>query len=57
MNEKDFAELAAGAALDALSPDDQQRYHAALAAHPEWQSIVDADADSAGYVRAVPATG
>ncbi|KQR47673.1 hypothetical protein ASF87_01510 [Microbacterium sp. Leaf161] len=50
MNEKDFAELAAGAALDALSPDDQQRYHAALAAHPEWQSIVDADADSAGFL-------
>lgn len=50
MNEKDFAELAAGAALDALSPDDQQRYHAALAAHPEWQHIVDADADSAGFL-------
>lgn len=50
MNEKDFAELAAGAALDALSPDDQQRYHAALAAHPEWQRIVDADTDSAGYL-------
>lgn len=50
MNEKDFAELAAGAALDALSPDDAQRYHAALAAHPEWQRIVDADADSAGLL-------
>ncbi|AKV86234.1 hypothetical protein AKG07_07935 [Microbacterium sp. CGR1] len=50
MNEQEFAELAAGAALDALSPDDQQRYHAALAAHPEWQSIVDADADSAGFL-------
>ena len=50
MNEQDFAELAAGAALDALSPDDQQRYHAALAAHPEWQRIVDADADGAGFL-------
>ncbi len=50
MNEQEFAELAAGAALDALSPDDQQRYHAALAAHPEWQRIVDADADSAGFL-------
>ncbi|MFJ4999642.1 anti-sigma factor domain-containing protein [Microbacterium sp. NPDC088619] len=50
MNEKDFADLAAGAALDALSPDDQQRYHAALAAHPEWQRIVDADTDSAGFL-------
>lgn len=50
MNEKDFAELAAGAALDALSPDDAERYHAALVAHPEWQSIVDADADSATFL-------
>ncbi|MDN3442952.1 anti-sigma factor [Microbacterium sp. APC 3901] len=50
MNEQEFAELAAGAAIDALSPDDQQRYHAALAAHPEWQRIVDADADSAGFL-------
>ncbi|PCE14774.1 hypothetical protein AUC47_15520 [Microbacterium sp. SZ1] len=44
MNENEFAELAAGAALGALSPDDQQRYHAALAANPEWQKIADADA-------------
>lgn len=50
MNEQEFAELAAGAALDALSPDDQQRYHAALAAHPEWQSIVEADADSVNFL-------
>lgn len=50
MNEQEFAELAAGAALDALSPDDQQRYHSALAAHPEWQSIVDVDSDSAGLL-------
>lgn len=59
MNEQEFAELAAGAALDALSPDDQQRYHAALAVHPEWQRIADADADSAailssGVAPAVP---
>ena len=52
MNEQEFAELAAGAALDALSPDDQQRYHAALAAHPEWQHLVDADADSAAFLSA-----
>ncbi|MGJ0389015.1 anti-sigma factor domain-containing protein [Microbacterium sp. CGR1] len=50
MNEQEFAELAAGAALDALSPDDQQRYHAALAVHPEWQRIADADADSAALL-------
>ncbi|WP_311244523.1 anti-sigma factor domain-containing protein [Microbacterium sp. WCS2018Hpa-23] len=50
MNEQEFAELAAGAALDALSPDDQQRYHAALAMHPEWQRIADADAESAALL-------
>ncbi|WP_194763741.1 anti-sigma factor [Microbacterium sp. UFMG61] len=50
MNEKEFADLAAGAALDALSPDDAERYHAALVAHPEWQGIVDADADSATFL-------
>lgn len=50
MNEQEFAELAAGAALDALSPDDQQRYHAALVAHPEWQRIADADADSVAFL-------
>lgn len=50
MNEQEFADLAAGAALDALSPDDQQRYHAALVAHPEWQRIADEDADTAGLL-------
>nr|WP_201471387.1 anti-sigma factor [Microbacterium hydrocarbonoxydans] len=50
MNEQEFAELAAAAALDALSPDDAQRYHAALVAHPEWQRIVDADAESAAFL-------
>lgn len=50
MNEQEFAELAAGAALDALSPDDAQRYHAALVEHPEWQSVVDADAESAAFL-------
>jgi anti-sigma-K factor RskA len=50
MNEQEFAELAAGAALHALSPDDQQRYHAALAAHPEWQRTVDADAETAALL-------
>lgn len=50
MNEREFAELAAGAALDALSPDEQQRYHAALVAHPDWQSIADADAATAALL-------
>ena len=43
MNEKDFAELAAGHALNALSPDDEALYRDALAAHPEWSAIVDDD--------------
>lgn len=43
MNEKDFAELAAGAALHALSAEDERRYREALVAHPEWHVIVEAD--------------
>lgn len=43
MNEKDFAELAAGAALHSLSADDEQRYREALAAHPEWHARVEDD--------------
>ncbi|MFK3678349.1 anti-sigma factor domain-containing protein [Microbacterium sp. NPDC090218] len=50
MNEKDFAELAAGAALHSLSADDERRYRAALAEHPEWQSMVEADAAAAGLL-------
>jgi len=47
MNEKDFAELAAGAALHALSPDDERLFRRVLAEHPEWESIVEADAATA----------
>ena len=47
MNEQDFAELAAGQAVRALSPDDERAYHAALAEHPEWTPIAQADADTA----------
>ena len=39
MNVHEFAELAAGHALHALSPEDQQAYEVALAAHPEWAAI------------------
>ncbi|MEW2459767.1 anti-sigma factor [Microbacterium sp. K41] len=46
MNEKDFAELAAGAALHALSADDENRYRRALVEHPEWAAVADVDADS-----------
>ena len=44
MNVQEFAELAAGYALDALSPEDAEAFEAALAEHPEWASIVETDA-------------
>ncbi|WP_144882415.1 anti-sigma factor [Microbacterium paraoxydans] len=50
MNEKDFTELAAGAALHALSADDERRYRRALAEHPEWAAQDDADADTAALL-------
>ncbi|MGM1018158.1 MAG: anti-sigma factor [Actinomycetota bacterium] len=43
MNEQDFAELAAGHALHALSREDEARYAAALDAHPEWRAIAEDD--------------
>lgn len=50
MNEQDFAELAAGAALNALSPDDDVRFREALAAHPEWHAIAEADTETAAML-------
>lgn len=47
MNEREFAELAAGYALDTLSPADLAAFEAARAAHPEWADIVDADVATA----------
>ncbi|WP_375385585.1 anti-sigma factor domain-containing protein [uncultured Microbacterium sp.] len=47
MNVQDFAELAAGHALGALSPDDELAYQTALAEHPEWEAIATADAATA----------
>ena len=46
MNEPEFAELAAGHSLGALSAEDERRYRAALAAHPEWAPIAEEDADT-----------
>ncbi|MFI8593903.1 anti-sigma factor domain-containing protein [Microbacterium sp. NPDC078428] len=46
MNEQHFAELAAGHALHALSPDDEREFTLALAAHPEWEHHVRADAEA-----------
>lgn len=47
MNEHDFRELSAARALHALSPDEEQAFSFALAAHPEWQIIVDEDLSTA----------
>ena len=44
MNVQEFAELAAGYALDALSPEDAQAFEVALVEHPEWASIAETDA-------------
>ena len=44
MNEQEFAELAAGHALSALSPEDAAAFDAALAEHPEWAHHVTTDA-------------
>lgn len=46
MNEQEFAELSAGHALGALSPDDERAYQQALAAHPEWEHIVITDRET-----------
>ena len=47
MNEEQFAELAAGYALDALSPEDRSAFETARAQHPEWERLVMADAAAA----------
>ncbi|GAA4480010.1 anti-sigma factor [Microbacterium panaciterrae] len=50
MNESEFAELAAGHSLGALSAADEQRFRAALAQRPDWTGIVDDDADTAALL-------
>lgn len=50
MNENDFAELAAGAALNALSSEDRDRLRTALIAHPEWAYLVEDDGETAGVL-------
>ena len=47
MDEQEFAELAAGAALNALSPADRQSFEAARRAHPEWEHWIETDAATA----------
>ncbi|HWM17215.1 MAG TPA: anti-sigma factor [Microbacterium sp.] len=50
MNEKDFAELAAGHALGSLSPDDTEALEAARRQHPEWEHYLTADAATAAVL-------
>lgn len=50
MNETEFTELAAGAALGALQPDEQRRFDDALSAHPEWSELVDDDVRTAAML-------
>lgn len=47
MNIDEFAELSAGHALGALSPDDEAAFAVARAEHPEWESVVDSDEETA----------
>ena len=46
MNEQEFAELAAGHALHALSPDDERAFETARRQHPDWEHLVTADAET-----------
>ncbi|MCW3492022.1 anti-sigma factor [Microbacterium sp. SSM24] len=47
MDEREFAELASGFALDALSPADRRAFDEARAAHPEWEHWVESDVATA----------
>jgi len=50
MNEQEFAELSAGHALGALSPEDERAFVAALRDHPEWRPIADQDREAAAVL-------
>lgn len=54
MNEDEFAELAAGAALHALSPQDEERFRIALQEHPQWRAIMEDDVETAGFLATAP---
>ncbi|QBE49027.1 anti-sigma factor [Leucobacter triazinivorans] len=55
MNEQHFRELSAARALHALSPEEERAFSEALAAHPEWQRVVDEDLETAGSLGAASA--
>jgi anti-sigma-K factor RskA len=50
VNEKEFAELAAGSALRSLSPEDAEALEIAREQHPEWEHHVTADAATAALL-------
>jgi anti-sigma-K factor RskA len=50
VNEKEFAELAAGSALRSLSPEDAEAFEIAREQHPEWEHHVTADAATAALL-------
>jgi anti-sigma-K factor RskA len=50
VNERDFADLAAGHALNALSDADERAYQEALAGHPHWSSHVRDAADAVAAI-------
>lgn len=52
MNEQQFRELSAARALHALSPEEEQTFSEALAAHPEWLRIVDEDRETVASLAA-----
>ncbi|WZH35629.1 MAG: anti-sigma factor [Microbacterium enclense] len=53
MNERDFADLAAGHALNALSEADERAYQEALASNPHWETHVRDAADAVAALSGV----
>ncbi|MDF2044941.1 MULTISPECIES: anti-sigma factor [Microbacterium] len=53
MNEREFADLAAGHALNALSDADERAYQEALASNPHWESHVRDAAEAIAALSAV----
>jgi len=53
VNERDFADLAVGHALNALSEADERAYQEALAGNPQWDTHVRDAADTVAAISAV----
>ncbi|WP_053353682.1 anti-sigma factor [Leucobacter musarum] len=52
MNEQLFRELSAARALHVLSPEEEQTFSEALAAHPEWLPVADEDRETVARLSA-----